>query len=320
MKLIQYATFAGALALGCSGAGDGEPAPSSEQDIENAVVSSPSSPSAVNASSPSSPSAANEEDEEVVDAKKVLIADVQLSLSHHVRFVGAPEIGALGVEETWDIEQDGQSSALPADVSDMSFAEMYMRLAGEQADGKIIDQLQQLQQTPELMHSLTLPTLPSSGGALVQPAAAAANGVGEAIGRTTQALCAEPRNANWPLDDSWFRADHCQPGGQFCDTLDPSYSNQMQFKYSDSTYWNMSWCSNASWFLAHRAATSCGIFSCTRRTYHLAFGTLGPRGMPARQVWHVGGKDAADEWPRWTASITSAQGNWVAMHHHGFNQ
>ena len=45
-----------------------------------------------------------------------------------------------------------------------------------------------------------------------------------------------------------------------------------------------------------------------------------PRGMPARQVWHVGGKDAADEWPRWTASISSTQGNWVAMHHHGYNQ
>jgi hypothetical protein len=316
MKYRTHLWLAGSLLLGCSGAADVERQTSGEE------------PGAFETTPEGNPLVLEQRGrvEGAAAARSVRLATVELSPTHRVEFLHYPDQGVMAVKESMHADVDDVSASLSTRgvPEDATFDEIYVEVAGAGVDWAVVEELREVEASlaegPVLAGADEAPALADGVDRAdeTQPEVTRPeNAGGENVARTAQAACAEPA-WDWVVDDQWFRSHFCDPSFQYCDTFDPSHSDNRQNRYSRSWFFNQSHCSNATYELRHRYATACWLFGCTRRTFTLEYGTL----LPRRYIgWlYSAGRDASDQWHRWYTSIVSAQGNFTAMSHHGYNQ
>lgn len=255
-------------------------------------------------------------------AQAVILAKVELSDTHTVEFLSYPDARMVAVRETQSLDAAEPSLAELGVRADEPLDQVYTKLAGAKADPRVARQLRDVQaaQVAEaaqleatLDPEISAAHLPDSADSEAETLAVQA----PEVGRTQQALCAEPA-WDWPGDESWFKSNFCGQNYQYCDTLDAKHSATARSKYLQTVVFNQSHCSTASYHLTTRYASVCGFFTgCTRRTWTLASGTLAPRTYQ-RLSYAMSGKDANGEWPVRVASITSSQGNYTGLSFFGY--
>lgn len=255
------------------------------------------------------PAAAQPDPTGIVAARRVVIASVALSPTHHVEFAGYPDLKLVGYDEEFHRDRDRDAARL-ADLvpADAPLDEAYAAIAAGQLDPAVVAALRDA--ATGNFTTLAADALPSVQAEPPPPA------TGEA--ETQQALCSEPL-WDWVGDANWFQAGFCDPFFQYCKELLPSHANSQRNKFSISSYFNESFCSATHYALTWTEADACDIFGCTIRTFLIESGTVANRFVHTAS-WHSTGTDADDQWPAWNASMSSDQGNFTAMSQHTFTQ
>lgn len=310
--MIQSRTFfwAAVCALGCSGGATG----GSELDGPGGTADGPNA-----ATEPGAGQVQEVVEEEATEvASEIEIATAVLSPTHQLSFIAYPEPELVGIREVLHADQDGFEAALIDDAvlgGPSSLAEVFTQLA-DLKDAKLSKLIRDVDASParaaaymkEAGTPLRIDTRQQPRGESTPR-----------VAKSTQAVCAEPA-WDWLKDDEWFRATLCFAGVSLsCESLSrfPLSTPGVKARTSRATYFAQSHCSGAVASGSDRFATSCGLFSCTRRTFGFAPITIAPRHyvIDVRSE----GKGADGKFHEWKRDITSIEpGNFVGLEHRVF--
>jgi hypothetical protein len=299
-------TLLTALAVACSGS---DAVDASDVDIApsvNGMTSTEGTAPAQTAGPDTSPDA-----EVQVVARSVLLHRIELSPTHRIDFIEYPELGTAAVEERFHAALDGMESRLKATglSADDPLDTVYAALAGESMDWNVAEKLRGVEErlgaTPLDLESMT----PFEPTPLADDSP---------IGRTSQAICAEPA-WDWVADDQWFRNTYCGFGFQYCDSLDASHNAKRRGRNEEAYFFNQSFCSAATLTNLARIAYSCHwLWGCSYINVILDQHGV-DSGMVLGKFHRASKRDEDDQWPEYKASITSAQGNFTGMSFFVFN-